>query len=206
MRSRSNSSMPLFYFRIRAGEFSGASDTPSSSPTVTRLGWKRPRSAAISSAAFHVISSRMPNGKRSFWTSPKSPCLESASWRRRSTSTHSSDVSGLCDEALCERGRLRPPGVPARYHENGAYIPRRLKVQRFSALLGLARLLLHMRESGTRFPLSSSRCASLREALPRHRQGLPSSVRLARAEIPLQLLPLPFPFLTRHRPSLLVMR
>ena len=27
MRSRSNSSMPLFYFRIRAGEFSGASDT-----------------------------------------------------------------------------------------------------------------------------------------------------------------------------------
>ena len=27
MRSRSNSSMPLFYFRIRTGRFSGASDT-----------------------------------------------------------------------------------------------------------------------------------------------------------------------------------
>ena len=45
-----------------------------------------------------------------------------------------------------------------------------------------------IRPGETRFQLSSRTFASLREALPWHRQGLPSSIRLARAEKLLLLL------------------
>jgi hypothetical protein len=54
-----------------------------------------------------------------------------------------------------------------------------------------------MQEYATRFQLSSSTCASLREAWQRHPRELFSSIRLIQAENP----PSPF-FLTRKRPSL----
>jgi predicted secreted protein len=82
---------------------------------------------------------------------------------------------------------LRPPGAPAKYHGNSACIPRPPTEQSFSALSGLARLSRHTRESAMRFQPSWSRCASLREALPRPRQGLTSSTRSIQAEKPLLL-------------------
>src|SRR5260370_567815 len=78
--------------------------------------------------------------------------------------------------------RLRLRGAQARCHENSAYIPRRPIKQSFSAPPGLARLSLRTPESATRFRLSSSTCALLREALPLHRQGLSSSAGLLTAE------------------------
>src|SRR5450759_2132970 len=78
--------------------------------------------------------------------------------------------------------RLTLLDAPARYRENSAYTPRRLREQPFSALSGLARLSRHTQECETRFQLSSSTCASLRGALPWRRQGLPSSIQLARAD------------------------
>src|SRR6476661_3807793 len=88
---------------------------------------------------------------------------------------------------------LRLPCAPERYRANSDYTPRRLRERRFSTPSGFARLSRHMQECATRFQLSSSRCASLPEALPRHRRALLSSIPLIQAEKPLQLRPLLFP-------------
>jgi hypothetical protein len=87
----------------------------------------------------------------------------------------------------------RLPCAPERYRGNSEYTPRRLRGRRFSTPSGLARLSRHMQEYVTRFQLSSSRCASLREASQWHRRALLSSIRLIQAEKPLQLRPSPFP-------------
>src|ERR1700722_5757351 len=73
----------------------------------------------------------------------------------------------------CGRGRCR---------ESNACIPRRPTEPSLSALLDRARRLRRMQVCETRFQLSSKTSASLREASPWHRQGLPSSTRLAQAE------------------------
>src|SRR5256886_15378734 len=86
---------------------------------------------------------------------------------------------------------LRLPCAPERYRANSENTPRRLRELRFSTPSGFARLSRHMQEYATRFLLSSSTCASLREASPRHRRGLLSSIRLIQAEKPLQLRPSP---------------
>src|SRR5712671_3418179 len=99
---------------------------------------------------------------------------------------------------------LRLPGAPERYRANSEYTPRRLRERRFSTPSGFARLSRHMQEYATRFQLSSSTCASLREASQRHRRGLLSSIRLIRAEKPLQLRPLPFPH--SYMPLFILMR
>src|ERR1700692_3780117 len=91
--------------------------------------------------------------------------------------------------------------APERYHANSEYTPRWPRVQPFSALPGLARLSRRMQECETRFRLSSSTCGSLPEALPRHRQGVPSSTQLIQAEKPPQLRSSPFPPLATLRPS-----
>src|SRR5947208_4747491 len=70
---------------------------------------------------------------------------------------------------------IRRRGAPARYRENSACSRRGLTAQSFSAPSDLARLLPRRRESATRFQLSSSRCALLREALLWHRQERSSS-------------------------------
>jgi hypothetical protein len=90
---------------------------------------------------------------------------------------------------------LRLPCAPGRYRANSAYTPRRLRERRVSTSSGFARLSRHMQEYATQFQLSSSTCASLREALPWHHRELFSSIRLIQAEKP----PSPF-FLTRTRP------
>src|SRR5712671_4949020 len=77
--------------------------------------------------------------------------------------------------------------MPARYRENSANIPRRLRELPFSVLSGFVRLSQHTQECETQSQLSWRTCASLREALPSHRLGLISLVRLARVEKPLQL-------------------
>jgi hypothetical protein len=87
----------------------------------------------------------------------------------------------------------RLPCAPERYRGNSEYTPRRLRGRRSSTPSGLARLSRHMQEYVTRFQLSSSRCASLREASQWHRRALLSSIRLIQAEKPLQLRPSPFP-------------
>src|SRR6267378_1216633 len=74
-----------------------------------------------------------------------------------------------------------------RYRENSANIPRRLRELLFSVLSGSVRLSQHTQECETQSQLSWRTCASLREALPSHRPGLISLVRLARVEKPLQL-------------------
>src|SRR5712672_3219444 len=73
----------------------------------------------------------------------------------------------LCLRLLC---------VPETCSANSANTQRLLKGQQFSALPGLARPLRHMQECATRSQLSSSRCASLREALLWHRRGQTSSI------------------------------
>src|SRR5258708_28536797 len=94
----------------------------------------------------------------------------------------------LCLRLLC---------APERYRANSEYTPRRLRERRFSTSSGFARLSRHKQEYATRFQLSSSTCASLREASQWHPRELFSSIRLIQAEKP----PSPF-FLTRTRPSL----
>src|SRR6478672_7804021 len=99
---------------------------------------------------------------------------------------------------------LRLPCAPERYCANSEYTPRRLRERRFSTLSGFARLSWHRQEYATRFQLSSSTCASLREASQRRRRGLLSSIRLIQAEKPLQLRPLPFPH--SYTPLFILMR
>ena len=65
---------------------------------------------------------------------------------------------------------------------NSAFTRPRLKGRRFSVLPGLTRLSRHMPECATRFLPWSPTCASLPEALPWHRQELPSSIRSAQVE------------------------
>src|ERR1700730_7770279 len=79
---------------------------------------------------------------------------------------------------------LTQPGAPVRCRENSACIPRQLSLRAlpFSMLLGLSRLSRHRQESVKQSQLSSPTCASLREALPWHRQARTSSIRLTRAE------------------------
>src|SRR6266404_6210324 len=84
---------------------------------------------------------------------------------------------------------LRLPCAPGKYRANSAYNPRWLRERRFSTPSGLARLSRHKQEYATRFQLSSSTCASLREASQRHRRALLSSILLIQAEKP----PSPFP-------------
>ena len=71
---------------------------------------------------------------------------------------------------------LRLPCAPERYRANSEYTPRRLRERRFSTSSGFARLSQHMQEYATRFQLSPSMCASLREASQRHRRGPLSSI------------------------------
>src|SRR6266576_707318 len=94
----------------------------------------------------------------------------------------------LCLRLLC---------APERYRANSENTPRRLRELRFSTSSGFARLSRHMQGYATRFQLSSSTCASLREASQWHPRELFSSIRLIQAEKP----PSPF-FLWRTRPSL----
>jgi hypothetical protein len=96
---------------------------------------------------------------------------------------------------------LRLPCAPERYRANSDYTPRRLRERRFSTPSGFARLSRRMRECETQFQLSSSMCASLPGALPWHRRGLPSSIRLIRVEKLLQLRASVFPH-AFYRPSL----
>jgi hypothetical protein len=77
---------------------------------------------------------------------------------------------------------LRLPCAPRRYRANSEYTPRRLRERRFSTPSGFARLSRQMQEYATRFQLSSSTCASLREASQRPRRGPLSSIRLIQAE------------------------
>src|SRR5258708_36045332 len=98
----------------------------------------------------------------------------------------------LCANAALRSGSCpRLPCAPERYRANNECTPRSPRVQPFSALPDLARLSRRIQECETRFRPSSSTCAFLRGALPRHREGLPSSIRLARAEKPHQLHPSP---------------
>src|SRR6267142_2296045 len=76
--------------------------------------------------------------------------------------------------------------APERYRENSANIPRQLRELPFSVLAGFVRLSQHTQECKTQSQLSWRTCASLREALPSHRPGLISLVRLARVEKPLR--------------------
>src|SRR5260370_24380456 len=99
---------------------------------------------------------------------------------------------------------LRLPCAPGKYRANSAYTPRRLRERLFSTSSGFARLSRHMQEYTMRFQLSSSTCASLREASQWHRRGLLSSVRLIRVERQLQLRPLPFPH--SYTPLFILMR
>src|SRR5882672_8654729 len=88
---------------------------------------------------------------------------------------------------LSWRCAIRLHSVPARYRENSANIPRRLRELPFSVLSGFVRLSQHTQECKTQSQLSWRTCASLPEALPSHRPGLISLVRLARVEKPLLL-------------------
>ena len=78
--------------------------------------------------------------------------------------------------------KVRLPGGQGRCRESIACIPRRLTEPSLSALRDRARRLRRMQGCETRFQPSSKTFASLQEASPRHRQGLPSSTRLAQAE------------------------
>jgi len=78
--------------------------------------------------------------------------------------------------------QVRRPCGQGRCRESNACIPRRLTEPSLSALLDRARRLRRMQVCETRFQLSSKTSASLREASPWHRQGLPSSTRSAQAE------------------------
>jgi hypothetical protein len=106
----------------------------------------------------------------------------------------------LCLRLLC---------APERYSANSENNPRRLRELRFSTPSGFARLSRHMQGYAMRFQLSSSTCASLREARQRRRRELLSSIRLIQAEKPLQFCPLPVSslvhahrrFPTRTRPE-----
>src|SRR4029453_5271683 len=85
---------------------------------------------------------------------------------------------------------LRLLCAPERYRANSENTPRRLRELRFSTPSDLVHLSRHMQGYATRFQLSSSTCASLREASQRHRRGLLSSIQSIQAE---KLHPSPFP-------------
>src|SRR5205085_3330923 len=77
---------------------------------------------------------------------------------------------------------LRRRDAPVKYHGNNAYTRRWPREQSFSVRSGLARLSPHKRGFARRFRPSSSTCASLRAAWPRHRQGPSSSIGSVQAE------------------------
>jgi len=119
--------------------------------------------------------------------------------------THrSTGAAGQCRPICQPHSRTRPAArfslgislafklrsAPERYRVNSAYIPRRLTEQPLSTLSGLARLSRQMRECETQFQLLSLTCASLREALPWHRQGADQQ---RGHRVPLRSIPLNLP-------------
>jgi hypothetical protein len=93
--------MPLFYFRISTGRFFA--------DTAFEVADRDAAWVEMTKVCGDLVGSISRQLKQnaewqwSFWRSSKSPCLESASWRRRSTSIYSSGVTGLFDEAVSER-------------------------------------------------------------------------------------------------------
>jgi hypothetical protein len=81
--------MPLYYFRIRTGRYSGASDHGTELAS---------REAAFEelTAVFGVISRKTPSGRGSFGTSQKGPSFESAWWRNRSKDNSERDRHLRC--------------------------------------------------------------------------------------------------------------
>ena len=82
------------------------------------------------------------------------------------------------------RPAFRPRGAPVRYHANGASSRRQPKRQPPLVLSDRARPERRAQECAKRSRLLLLTYASPLEALPRHRQGQLSSIRLVRVETP----------------------